>query len=238
MMETLRVPNNVNVMAVPTAMLPLRVGKKNNAYILVVLKKRPSVEVKCGARHWCMITVDMLPSGGIKLEQIEPEPVHFGVSAVNPPLMLVRQLPHGRFKLAFRFSDEVGKLNAGELVAPAIIESPSYLVFERVGNNEFRLTNKEPEAFVITYSYELNSRVQCAGIDVIESELLAYEVCSTCCATLSYSLLLGIGKDGQRVKIRQKSAYYREKLADVEKTFAAKKGKLVETIDVSVQDIL
>jgi hypothetical protein len=34
------------------------------------------------------------------------------------------------------------------------------------------------------------------------------------------------------------NAYYREKLADVEKTFAAKNGKLVETIDVSIQDIL
>ena len=39
-MEIVEIPSNVNVMAVPTSMLPLRVGKKNDAYIFLPFYNR------------------------------------------------------------------------------------------------------------------------------------------------------------------------------------------------------
>ena len=87
-------------------------------------------------------------------------------------------------------------MNKGELVIPNITEMPSYLVFERISANEFRLANKEPEATVIIYSYSLESRVACANINVLESELSAYKVCGACCATKSDAILVAVAREG------------------------------------------
>jgi hypothetical protein len=234
-MEKLEIPSNINTIAIPTGMITGRLGKKNDAFILVIMKRKPMIDIGCGARHRCLITVDMLPSGGVKLFNIEPEP---GLIP-TPKLMLARQLSYGQFKIAILYGWAVDDLEKGELVSTYVmLEKPEYLVFERVSNNEFKLSNKEPEAAVVVYSYELDSRVTCADIEVLESELLSQTVCSTCCATRSYSLLLGIGKEGQKVRFKQRSAYYREELPDVEKTFIVKNMRLVETINADAIDVI
>lgn len=237
-MEIVEVPSNVNVIAIPSNLISAKIGKKNDAYILVIMKRKPVIDVGCGARHRCIVAIDLLPSGGLKLERIEPEPLHFGITATPPKLMLSRKLNNGQFKLALVFEDDVEKLNKGELVSPRIVEIPPYLVFERVSSNKFKLSNREPEAAIVIYSYELDSRVTCADIDIVESELLLYKVCSTCCATRSISIMVGVGKEGQRIRIKQRSAYYKEKLPDIEKTLTIRHGKLVETEDISIEDIL
>jgi hypothetical protein len=153
--------------------------------------------------------------------------------------MLVRQLSHGQFKIAIPYSWAIDDLNKGELVSTYVmIEKPVYLTFERTTNNEFRLTNKEPEAAVVAYSYELDSRVACAGIEILESELLSQTVCSTCCATKSISILIAIGKEGQKVRFKQRTARYREKLDDIERLFIVKNMRLVETTDIKIEDMI
>jgi hypothetical protein len=237
-MDMVQIPDNINTIAVPTSLLNAKVGKRNDTYILVVMKRRPMIDIGCGARTRCTIYIDLLPSGGIRLDKVESEPLHFGITATKPPLMLSRQLPYGQFKLAFRFRYEVEELDKGELVSPFVVETPPYLTFERVSANEFKLTHKEPEAMIITYSYSLESRVACADIDVIESELSAYKVCGACCATKSDAILVAIAKEGQKVKLKMRSARYRERLDHIEKTLIVKGGKLVETTEIKDEDVI
>ena len=238
-MDIVEVPNNVNSIAVPTNMLSFRIGKKNDTYILVIMKRRPFIDIGCRTRRRCIIAVDLIPSGAVKLEQIEPEPIHFGGTVAKPPLMLARQLNHGLFKIAIPHSWAVDELQKGELLSTfVIIEKPQYLVFERVSNNEFRLTNKEAETTIVVYNYELDSRVECADIEVLETDLLSHNVCITCCRTRSIASLVGIGREGQKIRIRQTNAYYREKLPDIEKTLIIRDGKLVETAGIEDMNIL
>jgi hypothetical protein len=225
--ETIHIPKDINVIAIPTYLLSFDLVKRDNDYMLIVFRQNPVVRTEC-PRHGCRISIDMIPTGGMRLYVMK----HSDLAA----LALGREVNGKQLKVVLYDEALVYKLEAGETIPIGtlrMVEAPPYLAFERVSGSEFRLTDKRPDAAIVRYRHSLHSRVACAEIEVLYSELITYRVCSDCCTAQSEAVLVGLGKEGQKIRLRLSDATYREKLADVEKLFVVRNARLVETVETA-----
>jgi hypothetical protein len=219
--KEIQIPEGINVLAIPFDMLSWFIAKKNDGYILVIEKTKPAIEIGCGATRRTRIVLPILTRGGIRLfkERRKLPPRMFG-----PPRdvdVLARKLRFGEIVLADLNWD---KLEKGEVIKPGYTffyeySLPQYLVFERINDMEWRVAEKEPQAFVTRFVHTLNSRVECAKIDVIKSTLQHYVMIEHCCATNSVAAIIGIARLGDRMTVRLSNAGYRERLESITATY-------------------
>ena len=156
--DKLYIPSQIEVVAIPGNLLSFFISEQNGAKILVIKKTPPFFDSGCGARHWVRLEVIMLPRGGIALPQ------------------------NGKRTLKYGEIDSNGQIKG-------------YLVFEKIKETckqeekgeicEWRITKKDPQAFLMVKHGYKYSRTCSYYYHDIKGDILAYLEGSTGCATMS-----------------------------------------------------
>jgi len=156
----LNIPDEVNVIAVPTKWLETFYSEKEGKTIEVIKKSMPEYERGCGAAHYYVIKVVMLPRGGILIDKEKER--------------------KGKYHVIHTDGSVEGWLVFEKDVNSCKSENDSTIC-------EWKLSkDKEPEAFVFQFSDSVSSRVCSASLNVLKTEnVLNYVTAETGCAIAS-----------------------------------------------------
>jgi len=177
----IKIPGEVKTLAVPVNSLQFFLSRKNDTLILVIKKAEPCLgEWIAGARHRYKVKLAMLPRGGIALTE-QKEEIEEKMGGVYFYKKFTRELPTAvieaifrsfRWKENFKCIDELRQYVEEKIkeLKGYDIRAKGFLVFERISENEWKLTKEKPEAWIYLKSYSLHSRTCCARYEVVSSD--------------------------------------------------------------------